>query len=83
VKTLLATLINAISVAFFLIKPWLTGTEQVIHWTYGVPMILAGIAGGYLGARVVRRLDKNLVRRIIVTIGTLLVTWYFYDKYGR
>ena len=44
-------------------------------------MMLAAIAGGYLGASLARRLDKNLVRRFVITIGFCLAGWFFYSNY--
>ncbi len=44
-------------------------------------MILAGIVGGYLGASVARRMNKNLVRRIVVLIGFILAAHYFYKLF--
>lgn len=70
VKTLLASGINGMSVAVFL------GSDKV-NWEYAVPMIVAAIIGGFAGASVARRLDKNVVRYTVVTIGLLLSTYYF------
>ena len=44
-------------------------------------MALAAIAGGYGGARVARRLDRNLVRGVVVWIGFVLAAYYFYQQW--
>ena len=75
VKTLLASGINGMSVAVFL---W---SDQV-KWEYAVPMILSAIVGGFAGASVARRLDKNVVRYTIVTIGLLLSAYYLMRVYS-
>lgn len=70
VKTLLASGINGMSVAIFL---W---SDQV-NWKLAVPMIVSAIVGGFAGASIARRLDKNVVRYTVVTIGLLLSAYYF------
>lgn len=83
-KTLLASSINGTSVAIFL---WIdfsaNSLHKVIHWPYAAVMIAASIAGGYGGARVAQRMNKNVVRWIVVTIGFALAGYYFYDKFVK
>ncbi len=74
-KTLLATLINGVSVVVFV-------ASGKVHWPYAGAMLVAAVVGGYAGARIARRLDKNLVRRIVVTIGWVLAAFYFYRTYA-
>lgn len=69
-KTVLAGLINGVSVLIFI------GTGKV-NWPLAVPMILAAMLGGWLGARWARRLDKRLVRQIVIGIGVVLTCWFF------
>jgi uncharacterized protein len=85
VKTIIASLINLIAIGVFLAHDWGWTTTaggnniaQVIDWLRAIPMIFAGIAGGYLGASVARRMNKNVVRRIVVLIGFILAAHYFY-----
>jgi hypothetical protein len=78
VKTILASVINAVGVVFFLVKPYFDH-QTVIDWPRAIPMIGAGIVGGYYGARIARRLDKNLIRRCVVAIGFTLTAIYFYS----
>ena len=75
VKTLLASAINGISVVLFI---WF----DKVHWNLAVPMILASIVGGFVGASVARRLNKNLVRQTVVVIGMLMSAYYFLRIYG-
>jgi hypothetical protein len=72
-KTVLAALINAVSVVVF---AW----DDKVRWGYGLSMAIAAVAGGYLGARVARRLDRNLVRWIVIAIGFGLAGYYFYKQ---
>lgn len=73
-KNVLAAVINGITAAIFII--W-----GNIEWSFAVPMLLAAIVGGYLGARVALRIDRGLVRRIVVVIGFGLATYYFYKEF--
>ncbi len=70
-KSLLGGIINGVSVAVFIY-------HGVVHWPYALAMGAASIVGGYLGARIARRLNRNLVRMAVVVIGFSLATYYFY-----
>lgn len=69
-KSLLASAINGMSVVLFI------GYGKV-DWRYAAPMVIAAIAGGFLGASVARRLDKNVVRYSVIAIGFALSAYYF------
>jgi uncharacterized membrane protein YfcA len=69
-KTVLAGLINGISVFVFVF----TGN---VNWVFAAPMIVSAIIGGWLGATWARKLDKGFVRRLVITIGVVLTAWYF------
>lgn len=69
-KTVLAGLINGVSVVVFVA----TGN---VNWTLAVPMIASAMFGGWLGAAWARRLDRKLVRRIVIAIGIVLTIWFF------
>jgi uncharacterized membrane protein YfcA len=73
-KVLLAACINGISVAVFV-------AEQKVEWRYALTMAVAAIIGGYLGARVARRLDETLVRWVIILIGFGLAAHFFYKQW--
>jgi uncharacterized membrane protein YfcA len=70
VKTALASAINGVSVAMFV---WF----DKVNWNLAIPMVISSIIGGYVGASVARRLDKNVVRYLVVAIGLVLSTYYF------
>ena len=74
-KSLLASAINGVSVLIFMIY-------GRVDWHYGGPMLLAGIAGGFVGASVSRKLDKNVVRWVVIAIGFGLATYYFTRVYA-
>lgn len=73
-KSLLASAINGVSFVIFI-------CYGRVNWTYGIPMLMAGIVGGYVGASVSRKLDKNVVRWVVIAIGFGLATYYFTRVY--
>jgi uncharacterized membrane protein YfcA len=75
VKTLLASSINGMTVGVFL---W----SGKVDWPLAVPMIVAAILGGFLGATVARRLNKALVRYSVIGIGLFLSSYYFVRLYA-
>lgn len=72
-KTLLASWINGVSVVVFIYSGY-------VQWQFASIMAVSAIAGGYFGARIARRLDRNLVRRAVVAIGLVLASYYFYRQ---
>jgi uncharacterized membrane protein YfcA len=74
-KTLLAAAINAVTAAILI-------AEGKVLWPYAGAMAISAILGGYTAAGVVRRLDRNLVRRGVVAIGFGLAGWYFWRQFG-
>ena len=73
VKTFLAFCINGVSVLIFVV-------EKKVQWCYVPVMALSAIVGGYLGARVARRLRPRLVRWFIVAVGLGLAGYYFFKQ---
>jgi hypothetical protein len=70
-KSLLGALINSASVAVFL-------DYGCVNWPFALTMGAASIVGGYAGARVARRLNRSVVRAVVVLIGFSLAGYYFY-----
>jgi uncharacterized membrane protein YfcA len=75
VKNLLGAGINGISVVVFVL-------DDKVSWRYVPGMVLAAIAGGYLGARFGRFLPGALVRWIVIVIGLALSAYYFARQAG-
>jgi uncharacterized membrane protein YfcA len=69
-KTVLAACINGVSVVVWTL-------EDRVRWDLVSGMILAAVVGGYLGARMARRLPRNVVRWIVVAVGFGLAAYYF------
>jgi uncharacterized membrane protein YfcA len=64
-KNLLAICINGVAAIYFAMK-------GAVIWHDGLLMAVASIAGGYLGARVARRLGRKFVRGTVVVIGIVM-----------
>ena len=75
-KNCLAFCINLSAISMFV-------TRGEIAWEYALPMIAASIVGGYLGATLAQKIDRQIVRRIVVAIGFTLATYYFYKQFAK
>jgi uncharacterized membrane protein YfcA len=69
-RTTCAAVINVLAVAIF---TW----KGAVEFQVGVPMLLAGIVGGYWGAIAVKKLNAEGVRRGILIYAWGLTAWFF------
>lgn len=69
-RTVCAAAINVLAVGVF---AW----KDALDYKTGVPMLLAGIAGGYWGALVVKKLNAESVRKGILIYAWGLTAWFF------
>jgi uncharacterized protein len=76
VKTFLAASINTASVVVFV-------RDDLVKWNYALAMAGAAILGGYVGARVARRLPASSVRYAVIAIGFGLSAYYFIRRYAE
>lgn len=74
IKSVLASIINGMSVCLFILN-------AAVNWNYALPMIVAGILGGWVGATVSRKLDKNIVRWAVIVIGFSFAAYFFINVY--
>ena len=74
-KALLASIINGTSVSLFV---W----QNKVNWPLALPMIVAGIIGGFAGATLARKLNKNHIRYGVIAIGFVVSATYFVRVYG-
>ena len=72
-KNLLAICINGVAAIYF-------GISGAVNWHDGIIMAVSGIAGGYLGARVARKLGRKFVRGFVVAIGLVMTVALFLKK---
>jgi uncharacterized membrane protein YfcA len=75
VKTILACVMNGIGAAIFVY-------DGKVVWKYAIPMALASIVGGYVGARVARKLSATTVRSIVIAIGFIVAGYSFYRRFA-
>lgn len=75
-KSLLGAGINGVAVMVF-------AASHQVAWRYALPMVGASVAGGYLGARLARRVRPELVRQIAVVTGALLTLWFTWAAFSR
>ena len=69
-KTLLNACINGVSVIVFV-------NDGKVAWRLALPMAVAAIVGGYLGARLALRVRPQVVRWAVIVIGFGLAFYYF------
>jgi uncharacterized membrane protein YfcA len=67
-KNVLATVANAVAAVVFMLVAW-----DRIDWTVAALIAIGALAGGYVGARVGRRLSPKFLRGLIVVVGVLAI----------
>jgi uncharacterized membrane protein YfcA len=75
IKNVLATLINGVAVASFIVA-------RAVDWAPGVVMIAGGIAGGYFGARIARKVKPAIVRAIVLGVAWGMTGYFFLRTYA-
>jgi uncharacterized membrane protein YfcA len=73
-KTVLAALSNGVAVVAFIVA-------GAVDWPRGVVMIAGGIAGGYAGAAIARRVDAKSVRALVLAIAWTMTAYFFARTY--
>ncbi|HEX3725777.1 MAG TPA: sulfite exporter TauE/SafE family protein [Pirellulales bacterium] len=74
VKSALNAVINGTSVVVFV-------ASHNVHWPYALAMAVAASAGGFAGAHAARRIERSVVRALVVAIGFGLAAYYFYRQF--
>ena len=72
-KNLLAICINGVAAIYF-------GISGAVNWHDGIIMAIAGIVGGYAGARVAHRLGRKFVRGFVIAIGLVMTVALFLKR---
>jgi uncharacterized membrane protein YfcA len=67
-KNVLSTVVNAVAALTFMLVAW-----ERINWPVAALIATGSLAGGYVGARVGRRLSPVLLRGLIVVVGVLAI----------
>jgi hypothetical protein len=74
-KSWLGSCINGVAVVVFIVG-------GRVDWPLALAMAVAGAFGGYGGASIARRMNRNLVRRAVVAIGFSLAGLFFYRQWS-
>jgi uncharacterized membrane protein YfcA len=69
-KSVLGAAINAVALAAFIV-------HGVIVWEAGAIMAAGGILGGYAGASMARRLNRRVVRFVVILLGWSMTIYFF------
>ncbi len=72
-KNLVSALLTAIAVAVY-------AAGGVVNWRYALLMMVAATAGGYIGARVARRIPALWLRWSIVATGLVMTAIFFWRQ---
>jgi len=75
-KTVLAALINGVAVVAFIMA-------GAVAWGPGLVMVAGGIAGGYAGAAIARRVSPSAVRLIVLIVAWTMTAYFFVKTYAR
>ena len=70
-KTLLGSCINGVAVVIFIM-------DDVILWPQAIMLMGGAVLGGYVGARIARRLPRQLVRYFVVGYGLFMSGYFFW-----
>lgn len=76
IKTVLASTINLVTVVVFIVADQ-RAAASLIDRRYAAVMACAAVAGGYLGARIARKLPPVAVRTFIILVAFSLAGYYF------
>lgn len=70
IKTVLAGSLNGVAALVFI-------TAHEIAWRPTIAMMIAGIAGGYVGPVIARRMPPRAIRAIVIVVGALMTVYFF------
>ncbi len=74
-KTWLSVVISGVAVVTFIVA-------GIVDWPAALVMLAGTIAGGVAGARLARRLPAIWLKRVVVTLGSVLTLAFFWKVYG-
>ncbi len=73
VKNFLAFCINGVAIIVFVV-------QGEVDWRYAAIMAPAAAFGAYAGSRMAQRLDRRVVRWVVICIGFSLAGYFFFQK---
>lgn len=69
-KNVLSVAINGVALVPFILA-------RVVDWRFAIPMAACALLGGYLGAKVFRRVPQRVARTIVICIGVAMTVLFF------
>ena len=70
-KTILSGSLNAIAALIFI-------SAHQVDWKPTLVMMAAGIAGGYVGPLLARRMPPVVIRMVVIAVGALMTAYFFH-----
>lgn len=71
IKALLSATLNAVAAGIFIVA-------HDIYWTPTLIMMIAGIAGGFAGPAIGKRLQPSVIRGIVIGVGVVMTAYFFH-----
>jgi uncharacterized membrane protein YfcA len=71
IKTILSGALNALAALIFIVN-------REVSWKPTLIMMLAAIAGGYVGPMAARRLKPAVIRGLVITVGATMTIYFFH-----
>ena len=74
IRILCGSITNLIAALIFAIR-------GIIDWRIGLPMLACAIVGGYIGARLVKRLNEDRARNAVLVYAWSITLWLLVRSY--
>jgi len=74
-KLLISSCVSLVAIVIFIYN-------GSIAWNEGVVVLLGTLTGGYIAARISRRVPQNYVRGFVITASVIVTAYFFYDLYA-
>jgi uncharacterized membrane protein YfcA len=74
-KAILGAAINGVALVEFIVSGSLA-------WAPGLVMVGGGIAGGYGGASLARRIDRRYVRRFVIAVAWIMTAYFMFHAFA-
>jgi len=71
IKTILGGTLNALAALIFIVN-------REVSWKPTLIMMVAAVAGGYVGPKVARRLKPSVIRALVITVGVTMTIYFFH-----
>lgn len=74
-KLLVSSVVSLVAIAVFV-------SNGLIAWYQGTVILIGTLVGGYVAARVSRRIPQLYVRYFVILSGMAITVYFFFDTYG-